>query len=245
MGITHKSNTIKWHHAKNHIEAAKIIGQKISADLTGWKNEPVLLLLSGGSSLRILDYIEIQNWTNITLFFLDERHSVNNADSNFAELTRSNWFTKISEANVKYIDSRVLPDENLDSFSKRLADNLNNWLMANPNGKKLAIMGMGPDGHVAGIFPYPENPEMFTKLFTGQELVVSHNVAGKNKFPLRVTTTFSFFRQLDKSYAYICGEEKRNALIQLMKNTQPKHDLPAGIFYNIKDILLVTDINIK
>ncbi len=243
MGITHKSN-IKWHYVRDNTEAARIVGQKISADLTNWNNEPVLLLLSGGSSLRILDYIEIQNWTNITLFFLDERFSVNNTDSNFAELTRTNWFTEISQANANFIDSRVLPGENQNSFSKRLTENLNSWLKKNPTGKKIAIMGMGPDGHIGGIFPYPENPDLFAELFTGRELIVLHDVTGKNKFPHRVTTTYSFFHLIDKSYAYICGEEKRKALSELQKNKLPHYQLPAKILYNLKDVFLVTDINI-
>lgn len=241
----HKNETIKWRLAKDQIEAAKIIGQNISADLAVWADVPILLLLSGGSALNILEYIETENWSNITLFFLDERYSVDNTDSNFAQLAQFDWLTKVTGLGAKYIDSRVLSGEDLDSFTKRLNSSLKNWLDTNLAGKKLAIMGMGPDGHVAGIFPYPENPVLFAKLFTGKEIMVSHNVYGKNKFPQRVTTTFSFFDLLDRSYVCICGEEKRKALTELSRKKLPKHELPAGILYNIKDVFLVTDIDIK
>jgi 6-phosphogluconolactonase/glucosamine-6-phosphate isomerase/deaminase len=243
MGIMDKKENIKWSVAKDQIAAAKIIGQNISADFSRWADIPILLMLSGGSALNILEYIETEDWSNITLFLLDERYSVDNADSNFAQLAQFDWLTHVTESGAKFIDSRVLPSEDLDSFTQRLADSLNNWLETNPGGKKLAIMGMGPDGHVAGIFPYPEDPALFTKLFCSNKLIVSHNVFGKNKFPQRVTTTFSFFDLLDKSYVYICGEEKRKALVALRENKQSKHELPAGIIYNMKEVLLVTDIN--
>ncbi|MFZ5391629.1 MAG: 6-phosphogluconolactonase [Patescibacteria group bacterium] len=245
MGIRGKKNNVGWRVAKDQVEAAKIIGQNISDDLAGIGDESVLLLISGGSALKVLEYIESKNWSNITLFFLDERYGINNIDSNFAQLVRLDWWVKVRNLGVRFIDSRVLPGEDLDTFTRRLDKNLNNWLEMNPNGKKIAIMGMGPDGHMAGIFPYPEDQDLFVKLFDSNKLIVSHNVFGKNNFPQRVTTTFRFFGLLDKSYIYICGEEKREALTKLRENRLSKHEFPAGIIYNIKDVFLVTDIDIE
>ncbi len=244
MGIRKKHNNFDWRVAKDQVKAAKIIGQNISDDLARMGDELVLLLISGGSTLKVLEYIETTDWTKVTLFFLDERYSIDNSDSNFAQLLQLDWWVKVRDLGVRFVDSRVLPGEDLDVFSRRLDKNLQNWLETNPKGKKIAIMGMGLDGHTAGIFPYPEDPDLFAKLFDNKKFIVSHNVFGKNNFPQRVTTTFCFFDLLDKSYIYVCGEEKREALTKLKENRLPKHEFPAGIIYNIKDVLLVTDIDL-
>ncbi len=234
-----------WQLAKDQIEVAKIIGQKISDDLARSDGEQVLLLISGGSALKALEYIETMDWTKVTIFFLDERYSIDNIDSNFSQLVQLDWWAKVRDLGVRFVDSRALFGEDLDAFTRRLDNDLKNWLETNPDGRKLAIIGMGQDGHVAGIFPYPEDVNKFSELFEGNNLIVSHNVVGKNKFPWRVTTTFCFFKLLDKSYIYICGEEKREALTKLKENKLPKHEFPAGIFYNINEGLLVTDIDLS
>lgn len=238
-------NDINWMFGKDSDEMATMVGKNISIDLSRWKDEQILLLLSGGSALKVLDSIETEDWQRITLFFLDERYDVDNENSNFAQLEKMPWFEKVTKRGCRYVDSRVKKDESLELFGDRLENDLQNWLTENPNGKKIAVFGMGADGHVAGIFPYSENPALFSELFEGDRLVAVHNVQGKNPYSLRATMTFSLFYSIDKSYAYICGNEKRDALTKIFGEKLPMNDFPAGIFRELKNMTIVTDIKIN
>ena len=100
---------------------------------------------------------------------------------------------------------------------------------------------MGGDGHTAGIFPYPEDPDFFEKTFRINGWVASYDATGKNVFRERVTTTFPFHETIDHAFAYVCGAEKRETLIALKNRSQALSEMPAMIFYDMPDIEVVTD----
>ena len=58
-------------------------GKLLSQWLLEHKDVPVLLLLSGGSALSFLDFVEISEGMSLTLGVLDERFSADPLSNNF------------------------------------------------------------------------------------------------------------------------------------------------------------------
>jgi len=58
----------------------------------------------------------------------------------------------------------------LEKLAHRYESSLFEWAKKHPEGKIIATMGIGFDGHTAGIMPYPENPETFARLFEDKEI---------------------------------------------------------------------------
>ena len=72
------------------VEAAAASGEALNKLLLENKDAPVLLLLSGGSSLSILDYVNTSSLgENLTITMLDERFSQEAEANNFCN--SKNW----------------------------------------------------------------------------------------------------------------------------------------------------------
>jgi 6-phosphogluconolactonase/glucosamine-6-phosphate isomerase/deaminase len=73
--------------------------------------------------------------------------------------------------------------------------------------------------------------------------VRAYNAGTKNKYPERVTTTLTFLKQFDISLAFVCGEEKKPALNNVIEKKGKVNELPAISWHEIKNIKVFTDIN--
>ncbi len=196
---------------------------------------PVLFLSSGGSSLELLNGLQIGE--NVTVSVLDERYSTDPAVNNFVQL-----FERIRPN--AFIDTRVGQNEILEQLAERFEKELRMWKEKNPEGKIVITQGMGFDGHVAGIMPYPENRELFRQMFENRERwVVGYDAAGKNQYPLRITVTFPFLRQVDYSIGYIMGEAKRDALSRVTASEGSLPETPGRILREMKSVKIFTDID--
>ena len=195
---------------------------------------PVLFLSSGGSSLELLDGLQIGE--NVTVSVLDERYSTDPTVHNFAQ-----FFERIRPN--AFIDTRVGQNETLQQLAERFEKELREWKNKNPGGKIMITQGMGSDGHTAGIMPYPENPQLFKELFENTEhWVVGYDAKEKNEYPMRVTVTMPFLRTADYSIAYITGEKKKPAFERVLAKLGSLADTPARIMREMKNVQLFTDI---
>ena len=109
------------------------------------------------------------------------------------------------------------------------------------SGKIIAILGMGPDGHTAGIFPMDDTAR-FHGLFEGERLVVGYRGPAYAVCPERVTATLSLLRHLDRAFVFFSGEEKRPVWERIARNDAPLHALPAGIVHGLRDVEIFTDL---
>jgi 6-phosphogluconolactonase/glucosamine-6-phosphate isomerase/deaminase len=198
-------------------------------------SDPLLLLVSGGSAFSLLpDQFEPKN--TLTVGVLDERFSQDPTKNNCAQLLALPFATHLSS----YIDTRVQAGETLEQLANRFNQALHEWRETHPNGKIVVTQGIGPDGHTSGILP-PADLALFE-----QEWVVGYDASySKNPHPLRVTTTFSFLRQVDVSILYAVGAEKLPALTHALAPHASLTDYPAAIITQMRHVTLFTDQSLR
>ena len=207
---------------------------------------PVLLLLSGGSSLALLEGQEAAAiGSNVTIAPLDERYSTNPEENNMAQIAATEFYRRAVERGAHTIDTRVKEGESREDLAHRFNDALVEWIESHPNGKIIATTGIGPDGHVSGVMPYPEDAEGFTTRFDDQDnahLVVGYDAGDKNQYPERVTTTMNLIRKIDMAIAYVAGSGKKEAVRRVLSDEGSIAETPARILKEIPGkVLLFTD----
>jgi len=221
--------------------------EKLNSALESSAEKHVLLLLSGGSALELIDRVDPSHLSSkTTISVLDERYSEDPEENNFAQVTNTLFYKNAQEKGCKFIDTRIQNGESQEELAKRFNISLTSWFKKNPNGMFIATMGMGPDGHTSGMIPYPEDNETFAKLFDNgsiDDFVTFYNAAGRNPYPLRVTTNMSLLRKIDYAIVYITGENKRDAFARLKLDEGTLGETPARILREIKgDVCVFTDI---
>ncbi len=224
-------------------EAGKALNKKLALS----KNKPYLLMLSGGSSLALLEYLDTRLFGDqTTIAVTDERFSKDEKENNFALVMTTDFYKKAKECGAKFIDTRVEDDETLEEHGKRFESELKKWRSKNPESFIYAAIGIGSDGHVAGIMPYPFDTSLFYKHFQSEKWVVGYNAGMKNPFSLRSTITLSFIRgQISFAVSYISGENKRLALEKVLASDGTLMETPARILREVKDAHIYTDIKLK
>jgi 6-phosphogluconolactonase/glucosamine-6-phosphate isomerase/deaminase len=207
---------------------------------------PTLLLLSGGSALNLLHGLEIKNLgPHITLTVLDERFSQDVMANNFAKISHTLFYHHALELGVNFIDTRPDPQESLEQLTARFEASLFGWAKKHPEGKIIATMGIGFDGHTSGIMPYPENPELFAKYFENKDHWAAGYDAGldKTEYALRVTTNMPFLRNaVDFAVVYVTGEKKIAAFQHAVAETGSLSATPARIIREMKQVRVFSDI---
>jgi 6-phosphogluconolactonase/glucosamine-6-phosphate isomerase/deaminase len=210
------------------------------------KNDEVLFLSSGGSSLQLLDGIDtelIGEKTTITV--LDDRFSTDPKINNFDQLLATNFAARVKEKNANFFDTRPLEHETLAECATRFAHHLKDWRKAHLDGIIIATVGFGPDGHVSGILPFPEDPEYFSQTFDNPDRwVAGYDVGTKSPYRERITVTLPFLqKQLDYAVTYAVGQVKTDALQRIFSSHKNSAETPAQILLAMKaQVDLFTDI---
>lgn len=205
--------------------------------------EGTLLLLSGGSALSLVEHLDtslLGPW--VTLTMLDERWTYNEADSNFAQLTALPLWHDALTAGVSYIDPRPQRPEDLTDTAKRFDLALKHWHIRHRTGSVIATMGIGADGHTAGILPLPSDPATFETLFLHTHTCVRGYRRHGAEHPARMTVTLTYLqRHVSSAIVYAIGEGKRKALDRLQSENGTLAETPARILRNMRLAKLYTD----
>jgi 6-phosphogluconolactonase len=225
-------------------EAKYAAAESISMSLLELKKKdvPVLFLFSGGSALSVLDMIDPSCLGEyLTLAPVDERFDPTGEASNFAAFMETDFFRKAESAGVRFIDTRVKEEQGRDDLANEFETALLRG-STSKSGKIITILGMGPDGHTAGIFPDADE-KAFHDRFDGSRLVVGYRAPEYATCPERITTTPSFLeKNIDQAFVYLSGEEKRDTWERVLRNDEPIHLLPAGIFQRLRRVEVFTDL---
>ena len=191
------------------------------------KGEKVLLLLSGGSGIniavKISDALKNLNLSNLYVSLMDERHGeIGHANENWQQLLDAEF--KLVGANLY----RPLINKSL----KETAESFSIWLdeKIKITDYKIALFGIGSDGHTAGIKPHSAavNCDESVAYFSGEDFE-------------RFTITPKVIQKIDEAVIQASGDDKRPTLYKLINEQIPLDDQPAQILKSVKNATLYTN----
>ena len=209
-------------------------------------NKQVLLLVSGGSAFDVMKLLTFRAGQHITLGVIDERFSDEEGHNNFLQLAALPVYEQALATGVTPIITAPHEGWTRDSLVHTMDFAIRTWKEKNPTGKVVALLGVGPDGHTAGIMPFPENEAFAMETFNNDAvLVVGYDAGDKNPIPMRVTTTFPFLRKhVDEAVVYVTGVKKHDALQKVLADEGNLFCTPGRIVKEMKSVTLFTDITI-
>lgn len=220
--------------------AAAEAGEYLNKLLTDSKNRAVLLMLSGGSALPVLEFVgQTALSSNLIISMMDERFSQDPAINNFAQLQKTDFYQLALNAECHFFGTLPRNGETMVELAERWEANLRKWRAKNPQGLIIATLGMGADGHTAGIFP-SDDKNKFEELYNAETWIVTHEAGTIH--PQRLTPTLNFFKMIDFGLGFVCGAEKKPKLNNVIEKEGKPHQLPALAWYEIKQVKIFTDI---
>jgi 6-phosphogluconolactonase len=194
--------------------------------------------LSGGStprglfSLLATKYRDPLPWDKMFFFWSDERHvPPDNPESNY----RMAYEAMLSKVPVPSKNVFRVPAENPDA--NRAAETYEQTVrefFGLPAGTfppfDLILLGMGPDGHTASLFP--DSSAVREK----QRLIVANWV---EKFKTdRITFTAPLINRAEVVMFLIAGADKASALREVLEGTEPPHLYPSKLIHPVNGRLI-------
>lgn len=194
----------------NAILAAQVGGRTATIGLSGGSTpKPVYKKLSQEKSI---------DWKRVRFFLLDERYvSAENADSNTKMIRETLLKNAAADATC------IVPDTSLP-LAECVSDYDTKVLSLHSD---LVILGMGPDGHIASLFP-PVSPDAF-----GPASVI-HTTTDRFTVRDRISVTFLVLEAAAKRVFLITGAEKIALLEKMQDGNQDASLFPASVLMDEK-----------
>lgn len=221
-------------------ELARSAGQQLSLLLRDAGDVGTLLLLSGGSAFDILPFVVLpETPEDFTSMVVDERFSENPEENNFSRIQKTDFYTQAKKAGVQFIDTSWGVAKSVESLGTLMDTTLKRWKDDYPHGHIYMTLGIGIDGHTAGIMPLPEDSQTFNNLFNDPTaFAIGYNAGTKNPIPLRATSTLPMLRLANATVVYAVGEAKRAPLSKALAEEGTLAETPARIFRELKNVTL-------
>jgi 6-phosphogluconolactonase len=197
------------------------------------KKGTISIALSGGSTpepiYKLLKSSKKLPWNRIHIFLVDERYvPINHPDSNYGMIIKALGKTQIQKLkNFTHFHTELSITACLKKYSTDL--------QASAKGKNapsfdLTILGIGPDGHTASLFPET------TALTTRQP--VAHTTTTAFKVKDRLTITFPVILKSKTLLILMKGQEKIPTLKELTEGKKTATGFPAKRLLKHKDLLI-------
>jgi 6-phosphogluconolactonase/glucosamine-6-phosphate isomerase/deaminase len=219
----------------------KEAGDYIGKRLLEHQSVPILLLVSGGSSLAVLEHVdEATLGSHITVGLVDDRFTTDAEGNNFRVMQRTLFYARCAEKGVQFIPSFPDEQETHTKYCERIKQALENFYKQHPQGHTIGIFGIGEDGHTASIFPSSES-DFLTSYATDAFYTEVKRPA--LTYPLRGTVTPAFIEdKIDDVVLYAVGSTKCDNILNYMHNKNFAHyQIPALIPAQHPQSILFTD----
>ncbi len=235
--------------SSSRADVADMVAQRLSTALTQalQKHSTVLLLLSSGSWSAIYRSLTLIfppiDMKNLTLALVDERlvprghHDSNEEqmrDTGIIDLCISRGARFIPTLQDKYVDIATHTDITDTTYSQ--SHEHSSYI--------LMTLGIGSDGHTAGILP-AANAHVFDSRFGRNKMFVYYEASPaetNNPHLKRFTITPLCIQKADEVIVYAVGSEKKPVIDRLLSSTDQMYDFPAAILRSITDkVTIYTD----
>lgn len=217
---------------------AQKASEVISEILEKYSDFKTALFLSGGSTpKKLYEHIAAEKMIKAgALGQIDERYGEpSHKNSNESMIASTGLIEYFESLNIRFYPI-LQTDVEVENDAQQYDEALRFILKYFP--KSVGILGIGEDGHTAGI---PAIPEIVTKMQEDHSSLVDYYEA--EKYGARITMNFAALSMLDLIIILVLGQEKREILSQMFKEGSIE-DLPAR-FYKTPGIaektIIVTD----
>lgn len=196
------------------------------------------LFLSGGSTPKKLYemFVEAKTLKAGLLGMIDERYGEKgHKNSNEVMIKNTGIIEYFENQNIRFYPI-IEGEKEIENLAQDYDEALRFIFKYFP--KSAGILGIGADGHPAGI---PTNPEIVRKMLEDQSSLVSYYEI--EKYGPRITMNFQGLSMLDLIIILVLGQEKREAL-RLMFVDGEVEEIPARFYLKpeiAKKTILVTD----
>lgn len=215
--------------AKDKAELNRIAAKKFIEIATTAvnKNGRFAVALSGGSSPRALysllsaSFREAVDWNKVFFFLGDERDVPPDSDESNFRMADETLFVplNVSERNVfRWKTELNGPDETVNNYKRSLTEFFGLKSGDFPTFD-LILLGMGPDGHTASLFPNTE------ALNETNETVTKNWVEKLNTW--RFTFTFPTINAAKNVMFLAAGDEKADVLKEVLEGPTDCRRLPS------------------
>jgi 6-phosphogluconolactonase/glucosamine-6-phosphate isomerase/deaminase len=213
-------------------------GAALTEALRASLKKPSLLMLSGGSAFSLLTFVpEAVLSPRLTVTVLDERFSLEPTINNFTQLEQTEFFARCQTQGVQFISTKVFPEDTVRNVADTFERGLREWKHRNTEGVIIATMGIGEDGHTAGMFPGEYGVD-----FDGDAWVVGYSAPLEvNQYPERITVTRTFLKQqVTEAVVFAVGERKYQYVQEIRKGDGESRKIPAGVLQEMNSVQIFT-----
>lgn len=204
-----------------------------------------LLLLSGGRTPKEL-YTSLVQMNNLhigAVSMIDERYGEKfHGESNETMLKDTGLVEALGKQHIPFypvLQEHISREKTTEQFTKTLS------YLYKKYSKRIGILGIGLDGHTAGI-PANNHTVSLTddSVYTTESLVTEyHDTTGMYKE--RITLTFPGLAQLTTYFVLVFGADKKNALHKVFTSGDEK-EVPGRFFLRpeiAQKTILITDVS--
>lgn len=213
--------------------AGELLAEALEAVLA--ESEQVRLAIPGGSALEAVRRAQLRigrDWRRVRLTWVDERCvPFEDADSNRGAAARRGLLTTANGVDGGSGAAHLLPLYE-DGETPAQAVERVGIAWKDQFGERLDVvcLGMGPDGHVASLFP--GSPSLRAEGW------VAHVVDSPKPPPSRITLTRAALATAGRTVLVATGEAKREALARLLSGD------PALPAQGLRGMVVVTDLEL-
>lgn len=197
-------------------------------------NYQTLLLLSGGfTSKPLYQKIALERTLNPgAVALVDERYGGQfHSDSNELMIKSTGLVDYLIFQNIPF--DKILEDQSLDKTAQDYEAKIQD--LFKKFSQKVAIMGIGEDGHTAGILP--ETIYDHTKWVIGYQ-------TDKSQFSSRITLTFEALSQINIFLILVTGQNKGSGLKKALGSFD-RFQVPASCYKLFSsDNYLITELDL-
>jgi 6-phosphogluconolactonase len=222
------------------IEVVENPARACGAMLVGAALDAGHVVLTGGSTPKAA-YAELVtavrnvglDLSETTFWLGDERCVDPDDDRANSKMIQESLLDPLADVTVptfKRIKAELGPDEGADDYERELNE-------AGPPTFDLLLLGVGPDGHTASLFP--DQPAVLDR----SRLVVGVEMAGLEPFVPRVTFTFTALAKARRVVMLVSGESKAEAVAAAFgPDARPDPHVPASFLAKeVPELLVLLD----
>jgi 6-phosphogluconolactonase len=202
--------------------------QKRSGDAIRARSRFVVALSGGSTPKRLFEILAAApfhdsiDWPNVVLFWGDERPvPPDHADSNY-RMARESLISKVSvrPENVhRMVAEAADGEQSARAYEEQIRKSFGVSSSAPPPAFDLVLLGMGPDGHTASLFPET------TALDEQQRLVTPNFVPKFNS--RRMTFTYPLINAARQVLFLVGGGDKAETLRDVLVGPEQVHKYPS------------------